>query len=132
MIAAQGIYQAEIGFPVEYSFRRPTGAPIADLVQPGSIVTTNYGTGPYCVVEVAGPYPYDDGCQHWSLCMIDANWRDHRKSMPAVHAWINEIVPVDGRLLMLFENNTDEVFVLGRDEETARLLAPQPVQLSLF
>lgn len=130
-VAAQGIYQAELGSPIECTFRHPSGAPIAELVQPGSIVETNYGTGPYCVVKVAGPYPYDDGCLHWSLCLVDAKWRERGKRLEA-NAWVNEIVPVDGRLLKLFEANDDEVVVLGFDEAAARLLQPKPVQLDLF
>lgn len=135
---AHSAYQAETGSKTDYRYRLATG-PIEAIVRPGSTVETSYGTGPYVVLRVAGPYTSgwftkDVYPAHWSLCLATvANLSDPLKRRPKEDSWINEVVPVDGRLLKLFEVNTDEVFVTGFHDGIVRLLRePKPVQLSLF
>ena len=84
----------------------PHGQPEVDaLLAVGDLVWTSYGTGPYLVKCVT--------CHEWrglrqfSLVLNDA---DGRKG----DSYINELVAVDGRLLKLFANNQDEVFVAKR------------------
>ena len=128
---ATSAYSVQMGAPVEGGYRRtPEGEPtVADLVAPGAIVTTSYGSGPYVVVRVSGPFFYDpdalgrtgraqagtgEGFPHYSLKMV--RQRDFRAARPlAADSFINEVVAVGGRLLMLFEANGDEVFVQGHD-----------------
>lgn len=43
-------------------------------------------------------------------------------------AWVNELVAVDGRLLKLFANNMDEVFVVGAGALASAEPLPEPVR----
>lgn len=95
----------------------PEGNPtVKDLCPVGSVITTNYDTGPYIVRSVTeyfigpeGGYPSRLSC--WSLAMC-------LKSEPRKKAdyFINELVAVHGRLLKLFVANTDEIFVQRKAE----------------
>lgn len=132
-------YQAELGNADEYAFRLARGPSIDALLPPGTIVRTNYGTGPYAVLKVSQvdgqriPGQQDCYPAHWSLDLVHLlRWADRRGKVPKPDSWINEVVPVDGRLLKLFEANDDEVFIVGFHENIGRLLAPKPVQLDLF
>lgn len=81
----------------------PHGQPEVDaLLTVGDVVWTSYGTGPYrvkCVTRHEWR-----GLRQFSLVLNDT---DGRKG----DSYINELVAVDGRLLKLFANNQDEVFV---------------------
>lgn len=112
---ARSEYQSDtLGMPYSKSYRStPDGeAKVPDLVKPGMIVTTNYETGPYRVVSVDGPFiykPKEGGSfEHWSLSLCDPTKK--KKKLKAT-AWINEVVAVGTRLLMLFESNDDEVLI---------------------
>ena len=136
---APNLYQRELGYGGNLRHRfRFASRPIQSLVRPGSVVRTNYGTGPYIVAEIyqddyrprdGGWYPY------WGFVVQRVApdgaivWGERGRG------WLNEIVPFGRRLLSLFENDDDEVFVLGFDQRAARCVAPKPaapVQLDLF
>lgn len=113
---AHSTYMASLGVPDRRQYRRtPPGAPtVADLVRPGDTVATSYNTGGV-VIEVKEYFyaaPTGETLSHFSIVYVPpdraANSRDTDRH------WINECVAVDGRILMLFEANTDEVFVVDR------------------
>lgn len=84
----------------------PHGQPEVDeLLAVGDLVWTSYGTGPYLVKRVIR-HEWR-GLRQYSLVLNDA---DGRKG----DSFINEVVAVDGRLLKMFANNQDEVFVAKR------------------
>ncbi len=129
-----GVFNRELGAPMAegFGYRVPTGLPIHDVVGPGAIVRTSYGSGPYLVARVAGPWAYQppEGGRfdHWTLCLVDLREGKRRKGHdPVADSTVNEIVAVDGRLLKLFEVNLDEVLIL---ERPAGLVIPT-VQLAL-
>lgn len=96
-------------------FRRPIppGASVADIAPVGTIVETSYDTGPYVVLRVSqhdyNPqnFPFKP-CPTWSFAMCKLD-----EPTKVAEYYINEVVPQNGRLLMLFSANTDEVFVRG-------------------
>lgn len=80
----------------------PAGQPsVRELVAIGSVVRTNYGTGPYRVTCITEYALY--GRAAFSLACEDLKGRGDYH--------LNELVAVDGRLLKLFLANTDEVFI---------------------
>ena len=105
---ATSAYQAELGAPNRGAYRRtPEGEPtVADLVQPGMLVRTSYGTGGV-VRSVSGPHPLlglvEDGLETFSIAYSDT-------ATDMSGGTLNELVAVGGRILKLFEANTDEVF----------------------
>lgn len=106
-------YQADIGMRDLSVYRQtPHGQPEVDaLVFPGDTVWTTYGTGPYLVREVTRQSWKGLSCFSLSLCSLDSG----RRRKQEVDSWINEVVAVDGRLLKLFANNEDEVFIARRE-----------------
>ena len=88
-------------------------------MKPGDQVWTSYDSGPYKVLEVKR-YTVE-GMRVYSLVMTALNQRK-----PS--AWINELVAVDGRLLKLFANNMDEVFVVGAGALASAEPLPEPVR----
>lgn len=111
--SAHSGYQADIGMRDLSVYRQtPHGQPEVDaLVFPGDTVWTTYGTGPYLVKEVTRQSWKGLSCFSLSLCSVDS---DRRRKQEA-DSWINEVVAVDGRLLKLFANNEDEVFIARRE-----------------
>ncbi|HBO3659205.1 TPA: hypothetical protein L4T04_005235 [Pseudomonas aeruginosa] len=109
------------GFHGPYAYRQtPHGQPEVDeLVKPGDQVWTSYDSGPYKVLEVKR-YTVE-GMRVYSLVMTALNQRK-----PS--AWVNELVAVDGRLLKLFANNMDEVFVVGAGALASAEPLPEPVR----
>jgi hypothetical protein len=103
-------YQAEMGFRNLTQYRQtPHGQPEVDqLVFPGDTVWTSYGTGPYVVKEVTSYKCLGMRC--FTLVLQDLGVCGKRRKREA-SGWINEVVAVDGRLLKLFANNEDEVFI---------------------
>lgn len=83
--------------------RHPSGAPLPELVETGTLVKTSYGSGPYVVKKIA-PF-VDYGVQTYSLRC--------RSPVLSGEFFLNELVAVDGRILALFLANEDEVFLLG-------------------
>ncbi|MGU3362301.1 hypothetical protein ACLBWX_18395 [Methylobacterium sp. M6A4_1b] len=110
----------------------PPGEPkVPDILKPGTVVRSNYSDRLYFVLKVDGPFFYHPpeqaaAYEEWSLHLVTPEeWSAGRKE---ASAWINEIVAVGGRLLKLFANNSDEVFLT----ETAAPACQKPVQMRLF
>jgi hypothetical protein len=112
---AHSAYTADLDAPDRRQYRRtPPGEPtVADRVRPGDPVATSYNTGGV-VIEVKENFyaaPTGEALSHLTIVYVPparaANYRD------ADRHWINECVAVDGRILMLFKANTDEVFVVA-------------------
>ena len=106
--------QAELGYPDAGRYRRtPSGARnVADLVGPGDTVRTSYDTGGVVIAvkEYSFTASTGDSYPHFTIVAVPRDrYGRHRD---ADRHWINECVAVDGRILKLFENNTDEVFVV--------------------
>ena len=129
---ARNTYTAGLSEPTDGRYRRtPEGQPkVPDFVAPGSVIRTNYDTGPYIVTKVSGPYEYrpDDGdghaYEHYSLTMVHSSKFRERPAKATLKgdSYINELVAVDGRLLKLFEANTDEVTVERFNPDAAELM----------
>lgn len=100
-------------------WRRPSGPSVRELCPPGTIVRTNYGTGPYEVVDVSGPHSFEhegERLEHFSLNLCHVAQRP-AKGKPKAHAWVNDLVAVDGRLLKICGNNDDEVLIGAPEAE---------------
>ena len=113
---AHSTYTAGLGVPDRRRYRRtPPGAPtVADLVRPGDTVATSYSTGGV-VIGVKGYFyvaPTDETLSHFTIVYVPPNRAT--KYRGSDRHWINECVAIGDRILMLFEANTDEVFVVGR------------------
>lgn len=113
---AHSTYTADLGIPDRRLYRRtPPGSPtVADLVQPGDTVSTSYGTGGV-VIEVK-EYFYTaatgETLSHFTIVYVPSDRAEQHRE--ADRHWINECVAVAHRILMLFEANADEVFVVDR------------------
>lgn len=108
-------YQAGLGYLDLQQYRQtPLGQPEVDsLVFPGDTVWTSYSTGPYVVREVSS---YDcQGMRCFTLVLVDLGDETPHKRKREAYSWINEVVAVDGRLLKLFANSFDEVFIARRE-----------------
>jgi hypothetical protein len=113
---AHSIYTADLGVPDRWRYRRtPPGSPtVADLVQPGTVVSTSYGTGGV-VIEVKEYFytaPTRETLSHFTIIYVPPDRA--QKYRDTDRYWINECVAVGDRIVMLFEANEDEVFVVGR------------------
>lgn len=94
--------------------RRWAPPTVGDLVRPGDTVSTSYSTGGV-VIEVMEYFyaaPTGETLSHFTIVYVSpdraAKYRDSDRQ------WINECVAVGNRILMLFEANTDEVFIVDR------------------
>lgn len=111
---AHSLYSAQLGAhdPGFYRSTSPGAPDVAALVRPGTAIHTSYGTGGI-VIEVGGPYEHvgEDGKSrlHFTIVYVPVSRYGHHRDID--HRWINECVAVGGRILMLFEANTDEVFI---------------------
>ena len=110
----------------------PPGEPkVPEILKPGVFVRTSYSDKPYVVLKVDGPFFYHPpeeaaAYEEWSLHLVTPEeWSAGRKDPSA---WINEVVAVGGRLLRLFENNSDEVLVESARPPVCR----KPVQMEMF
>ena len=114
---AHSLYSAELGAhdPGRYRLTPPCAPDVPVLVQPGMTVRTSYGTGGI-VVAVEGPTIHrgQDGREYTHFTIIYVPVERFGRHSAADHCWINECVAVDGRILMLFEANSDEVFIAHR------------------
>jgi hypothetical protein len=113
---AHSTYTADLGVPDRRRYRRtPPGAPtVADIVQPGDTVSTSYSPGGV-VIEVKEYFyaaPTGETLSYFTIVSVPSNraakYRDSDRH------WINECVAVGDRILMLFEANSDEVFIAHR------------------
>jgi hypothetical protein len=115
---AHSTYTADLGVPDRRRYRRTAlGAPtVADLVRPGDTVSTTYNTGGV-VIEVKEYFyaaPTGETLSNFTIVYVPsdrvAQYRD------TDHHWINACVAVGDRILMLFEANSDEVFIVNRPQ----------------
>lgn len=127
----EGYYQYDVG-PIPLRVTPPGERKVPEILRPGAVVRTSYGSGPYTVVLVDGPYffhPPEEAAAYeiWSLHGVSPKeWAAGRRDPSA---WINDLVAVGGRILTLFSNNTDEVLIEGpAPSEPYR----KPVQMELF
>jgi hypothetical protein len=127
---AHSTYTADLGVPDRRQYRRtPPGSPtVADLVRPGDTVSTSYSTGGV-VIEVKEYFyaaPTGETLSHFTIVYVPPERAS--KYLDTDRHWINECVAVGDRILMLFEANEDEVFVVDR----ARLAEPRPFRTILI
>lgn len=104
---------------------------VPDILQPGDIVKSSYGTGPYQIKSVKEytvcacpvgtvdwgpdtPREHDTPACYplkcFGLVLVDVG----TKSKNSNKSYINELVAVGDRILKLFEDNTDEVFLIKK------------------
>jgi len=111
---ANSLFSAGLGAHDPECYRTtPVGAPdVAALVGPGMSIRTSYGTGGI-VVEVTGPMIHvaSDGREYPHFTIVYVPPDRFGRHSASDHRWINECVAAGGRILMLLEANTDEVFV---------------------
>lgn len=111
---AHSLYSAELGAhdPGRYRLTPPSAPDVPALVQPGMTVRISYGTGGI-VVAVEGPSIHrgQDGREYPHFTIIYVPARRFGRHSAADHCCINECVAVGGRILMLVEANSDEVFI---------------------
>lgn len=111
---AHSLYSAELGAHDPGRYRSTSsGAPdVPALVRSGMMIRTSYGTGGI-VAAVEGPVIHvaPDGREypHFTIVYVPVD-RVGQHSKADYH-WINECVAVGGRILMLLDANTDEVFI---------------------
>ena len=89
---------------------------VLELISIDDLVKANYGTGPYRVEDIS-KYTYYGICEAYTLILSYLNApRNKNGELPKNYSYssISEIVAQDGRLLMLFEANKDEVIVVGK------------------
>lgn len=118
---AHSTYTAGLGVPDRHRYRRTSpGAPtVADLARPSDTVATSYNTGGV-IIEVKEYFyaaPTGETLSHFTIVYVPLDRAG--KYRESDRHWINECVAVDGRILKLFEANTDEMFVVDRIRTTA-------------
>ena len=106
---------AGLGVPDRHRYRRtpPRALTVADLVRPGDTVSTSYGTGGI-VIDVKEYFyaaPTGEMLSHFTIVYVPPDRATKYRDVD--RHWINECVAVDDRILMLFEANMDEVFIVG-------------------
>ncbi|MBX3583253.1 MAG: hypothetical protein KF810_15290 [Rhizobiaceae bacterium] len=121
---AHSTYTANLGVPDRRQYRRtlPAAPSVADLVRPGDTVATSYGTGGV-VIEVTEYFykaPTGETLSHFTIVYVPPDRA--QKYRDSDRHWINECVAVGDRILMLFEANCDEVFVVGRSRPADAVL----------
>ena len=132
--------------------RTPT---VGDLVRAGDIVHTSYGTGGLVVrvtrhelcccprrrisrtlvcyeswEQPAATLAYHRAVTIWTIVYVGRDAKQNRAGQfydERDFRWLNELVAVGARILALFENNPNEIFVTQAPTTFAR-----PVQLALF
>jgi len=115
---AHSITTADLGASLEgVDFRQtPVGQPtVEDLLRPGTIIKTNYGTGPYVVRSVSQD-DWNDLC-YWTLALSEP-------TSTKISSWINDLVAIDGRILKLFTTSTDEINIIDHSELEQPVVAP--------
>jgi hypothetical protein len=121
---AHSPYTASLGAPDRRRYRStPPGSPtVADLVRSGDTVSTSYSTGGVVteVKEYFHAAPTGETLSHFTIVYVPPDRA--AKNRDCDRHWINECVAVGDRILMLFEANSDEVFVV----EPARPAERQP------
>lgn len=93
--------------------RHPSGPHWSELVKVGSIIKTNYNSGPYIVEHISEREVYGVLTIGFTLSYPDAKRKKDGTMWGDPDGWISEIVAVDGELLKLFLKNKDTVTVEG-------------------
>lgn len=142
LYVAHTAYQFEVlgmSLPTPFDARQTESgqSTIEELLLPGMMIKTNYGSGPYIVHEV-NRYALSEerslilsGLVAWSIvCMspddVEMNRSvDYLRSTNRLH-YLNEYVAVDGRFIQVFPNNDDEILIVDnpdflRDRKTGQL-----------
>lgn len=113
VIGAHSAYSASLGSfdPGNYRRTPPCQPTVAELVGPGATIRTSYGTGGIVVRIEPRTFTSRTGevFAHHTIVYVPPDRRDRHRDSDL--CWINECVAVNGRILMLFEANDDEVFV---------------------
>ncbi|NTE68109.1 hypothetical protein G6M85_21125 [Agrobacterium tumefaciens] len=111
---AHSLSSAELGWhdPGRYRLTSPRAPDVPALVHPGMAVQSSYGTGGI-VIAVEGPVihvaPDGRAYPHFTIVYVPTDRFGRHSKLN--RNWINECVAVDGRILKLFEANSDEVFI---------------------
>lgn len=103
------IAQMELDPEMHYRTEAPNGPTVQDICPPGTIVATNYSTGPY-VVRTVSDHMWK-GKRSWSLTCAQLGEKK-------ADSYLNDYVAIDGRIRHLFGNNSDEVLILECPEDT--------------
>ena len=82
---------------------------VSDIVSYGDICKTNYGTVGR-VIKVC-PTGFSDYSAHTIIYVTPEVWKTQKRFKVCDYHWINELVAVNERILKLYENNKDEVFI---------------------
>lgn len=99
----------ELDPEMHYRTEAPNGPTVKDLCPPGTIVATNYATGPYVVRTVSDRMWKGKRCWGLTCAQLRAKKAD---------SYLNDYVAIDGRIRHLFGINNDEVLILERPENT--------------
>jgi hypothetical protein len=102
----------------------PNQKTVADLLFPGDIITTNqdYDKGrKYRLISVRRFEVY--GLPEYSLTLVDLEAKPNKYGEYKENdlRWINECVAQDGRVLMLFEANDEEILLVERGPSSCRV-----------
>lgn len=126
-------FPSTLGFPVELKEdsailldgtvlrRTPKGEPVVkDLVGIGDEIGTNYGLKTPCGIVESVTSCTCHGLPVYSITYtpLDAKRTKDGKPAKAALCWINELVAQNGKILKLFSNSSDEVFVISKAKET--------------
>lgn len=101
--------QMELDPEMHYRTEAPNGPTVKDLCPPGTIVATNYETGPYVVRTVSDRMWKGRRCWGFTCAQLGAKKAD---------SYLNDYVAIDGRIRHLFGSNSNEVLILERPEDT--------------
>ena len=91
--------------------RHPSGPHWSELVHPGSVVSTSYGTGPYVVEEIHEHEHYGVKLISFVCSLPDSPRSKNGRMKGNPDGWLNDYLAVDGRLLALLLANNDEVII---------------------
>ncbi len=124
---------------IAYRQPLPSEPEVPDLVQPGDVIQSSYGSGGrvlnvavYSICACAGgpgehaPTSDCHPLRCWSIAFVEKSHDPGPEGRVHPSAWcaINELVAVGGRLVKLFEANPDEVWVVEHAGRAAPL--PEP------
>lgn len=101
--------QMELDPEMHYRTEARGGPTVKDLCPPGTIVATNYATGPYVVRTVSDRIWKGKRCWGLTCARLGAKKAD---------SCLNDYVAIGGRIRHLFGINSDEVMILERPEDS--------------
>jgi hypothetical protein len=110
---------------VLYKYRTPKGSTVPELVKPGNLVKTNYGTGPYVVRRIEAWDQYFGTQVLTTYSLVLSSLPKPRRQDPH-YPRVNKLIGINGRIRSALVMFDDEVFVLNRKE------IAQVAQVQLF